>query len=466
VIEWRFELKFELSQEHVAWDRTSQRLIAHTHRVSYESLSDEVVYQTKRRLIDTFASALGAWEEPVSQMACKIASRSRSDQMARVWGTHTMTTPELAAFANGVMTRSLDVSDTYLGKSRGHPSDMTSGLIAVAESIGADGKLLIAATSIAYDVYCSFCDVMDVNAKGWDQPVYSVIGCVLGIAKLMQLTPDQTGHALSLALTSNMALAQARRGHLSSWKGCAGANASRNAVFAAQLAQDGFTGPTAVFEGVGGLWQAIGEFDWVLPESPMIVKTHTKSLPVCYHGQSAVLAAFELRDRFQCSDISAIHVESYKTAVLMMGSDTSRWTPTTRETADHSLPYCVAIALLDGEITGHSFSNDRLVDPAVISLMKKVTVTEDVDLSNWYPDGAPGRVSITLHNGEVLTSEIRYPKGHEKSPMSDVEIEAKFIGMASHTLGRQQTVQALSQLWKIEQVSNVASIIDLFKPHE
>ena len=152
---------------------------------------------------------------------------------ATVWGSTIKTTPENAAFANGVMTRLLDISDTYLGKSRGHPSDMNAGIIAVAESIHADGKSLINAITLAYDVYCSFCDAIDVNAKGWDQPVYGVLGCVLGVGKLLKLNHDQMANAVSLALAPNMALAQARRGHLSNWKGCAGANASRNAVFAA-----------------------------------------------------------------------------------------------------------------------------------------------------------------------------------------------------------------------------------------
>jgi 2-methylcitrate dehydratase len=443
------------------WDATAGRLVAYTQRARYETLSRKTVHETKRRLVDTFASALGAYDEPVSVMARAVASRYRSDSVATVWGSGITTAPELAAFANGVMARSLDVSDTYLGRSRGHPSDMTPGLVAVAESVHADGKSLIAAVVLAYDVYCSFCKAVDINAKGWDQPVYSVLGCALGAAKLMQLTADETGHALSLALTPNMALAQARCGSLSSWKGCAGANASRNAVFAAMLAKEGFTGPGAIFEGAGGLWKAIGRFDWPLPDEPMIGETHTKSLPVCYHGQSSVLAALDLRDRVNVQQIEEIKVDGYRTAIVMMGSEASRWAPTTRETADHSLPYCIAIALLDGEVTRASFADARLRDPAVAALMRKVKVAEDPALSAMYPEGAPGRVTIRMKSGEALTAEIRYPKGHEKHPMTDDEIERKFRDLCAGRLDAGRCDKALEALWQLESVDDAGKVTAL-----
>lgn len=449
-----------MHDEPAQWDATTQRLIAFAH--GYPPLPAATIHEAKRRLVDTFASALGACDEPVSRMAHAIASRQHSEQTARVWGTAIATTPEMAAFANGVMARSLDISDTYLGRSRGHPSDMTSGLIAIAEIARADGKTLLSAISLAYDVYCSFCKTVDINASGWDQPVYSVLGCALGAAKLMGLTNEETGHALSLALTPNMALAQARRGNLSSWKGCAGANASRNAVFAVLLAKEGFTGPQAVFEGVGGLRQVLGPFDWPLPERPMIGETHTKSLPVCYHGQSAVLAALALHGKVKIADIEAIEVQAYETAVMMMGSEASRWAPTTRETADHSLPYCVAIALLDGEVTSASFAAGRLRDPAVAAIMRRVKVAEDPVLSALYPDGAPGRVTARMTSGEVHEVEIRYPAGHEKNPMDDSAIERKFRALASSRLDAAQCDAALEALWRIDSIRDIGEVTALF----
>ena len=448
------------------WDETTRRLIAFAGRTTFDGLGARTLHETKRHLIDTFASALGAYDEPVCAMSRSLAAKYHATEQARVWGSDIFTAPEMAAFANGVMVRALDVSDTYLGRSRGHPSDMISGLIAVAELARADGRALIEAISLAYDVYCSFCEHVDVNAKGWDQPVYSVLGCALGAAKLIGLSADETGHALALAITPNMALAQARRGNLSSWKGCAGANASRNAVFAALLAQEGFTGPAAAFDGSGGLWEAVGRPEWPLPDEPVIGKTHTKSLPVCYHGQSPVLAALDLRSRVKLPDIEEIKVEAYGTAVFMMGADASRWAPTTRETADHSLPYCVAIALLDGEVTQASFAENRLRDPAVQAIMRKVKVVEDPALSQMYPEGAPGRVTIVMRSGEAHVAEMRYPKGHEKNPMSDAEIERKFFELSADRLSAEQCEKLLRMLWQLERVEDVRAVTALLSRKE
>lgn len=438
------------------WDTMTERLVAYAERARYDALPGATVHEAKRRLIDTFASAIGAYDEPLARMARTVASRSRGDPEANVWGSAIRTTPEAAAFANGVMVRLLDVSDTYLGKSRGHPSDMTSGLIALAEGMRTDGKSLLNSIVLAYDIYCSFCKAVDINSRGWDQPVYNVLGCVLGAGRLLGLTREQMGNAVSLALAPNMALAQSRRGHLSSWKGCAGANASRNAVFATMLAQDGFTGPTAVFEGDGGLWHAIGTFDWPLPEGGhMIGETHIKARPVCYHGQSSVEAALELRGRVEVDEIEEIQVDTYNTAVMMMGADASRWAPTTHETADHSLPYCVAIALIDGKVTGESFAQSRLADPAVGKLMRKVKVCEDAKLSAQYPEGSPGRVTVRMNSGAAHTAEVRYPRGHARSAMTDAEVERKFRDLCGSRLGKRGCDAVLEAAWKLEEASDV-----------
>ena len=437
------------------WDATTERLVAYAERARYDALSQETIHETKRRLIDTFASAMGAFDEPLSEMARKVASRMRGEMEASVWGTTVRTTPEAAAFANGVMVRLLDISDTYLGRSRGHPSDMTSGLIALAETVRADGKSLINAIVLAYDVYCSFARSADINAKGWDQPVYSGLGCVIGAAKLLGLDRAQTANAIALQLAPNMALAQSRRGHLSAWKGCAGANASRNAVFAALLAQDGFTGPTAVFEGDGGMFQAVGTFDWPLPEDGhMIGETHIKDLPVCYHGQSPVQAAIEMKN-IDSRNIESIEVDTYRTGVTMMGGDPSKWAPTTRETADHSLPYCISVALLDGKVTNASFADERLRDPAVANLMRKVKVREDAALTARYPEAPAGRVMVRMASGETLTGEVTYPRGHHKSPMSDADVERKFRELAGPRLGAQKCDAVLKAVWALDSAGDI-----------
>lgn len=447
-------------------DATTAGLVQFALRSEFADLPLETVHECKRRLVDTFACAVGAYDEDFSRMARAVARRYSGMPAAGVWGCGWRTTPEAAAFANGVMLRFLDLSDTYVVKSNGHPSDVIAPIMAVGEAVHADGASVINAISLAYDVYCNFIEAIDINSKGWDQPVYVVLAAVLGVGRLLRLTEEQLGNAVALALAPNMALEQTRRGELSSWKGCAAANASRNAVFAALLARDGFAGPTAVFEGKSGLWDIVGRFDWDLPvgrgSSHRIARTHIKCLPICYHGQSAAWAALEIRSRTPVREIQEVHIEAYRQAVEFMGNDPFRWAPTTRETADHSLPYVVAIALLDGEITALSFSSERLADPAVIDLMRRIRVTERADLSAQYPECTPCRLAIRLRSGDEIRTEVRYPRGHSKNPVDDLELEAKFRSMFREYGNEKQCTMALQAVWNIDRAADVGEVLKVF----
>ena len=450
-------------------DAITARLVDFASQAEFSGLPAATVHESKRRLIDTFACAVGAYEEPLSHMARALAKRyaaAAGSPAASVWGCSWPTTIEAAAFANGVMLRVQDINDMYRVKSGGHPSDVIAAVLAMGEGVHADGASVINAVVLAYDVYCSFCEAVDINSKGWDQPVYSVLGCALGAAKLLHLNREQMGNAVALALAPNMALDQTRHGELSSWKGCAGANASRNGVFAALLAQDGFTGPTGIFEGQSGLRDIVGRFDWLLPQGPdtrkSITRTHMKCFPVCYHGQSAVWAAIEIQNRLRLQDIAEIRLETYEHAVHIMGADPSRWAPATRETADHSLPYVVAIGLLDGDVTPASFSRERLRDPEVARLMAKVKVDENAELSAQYPESAPCRLTVRMLSGEVIVTDIRYPKGHNKSPLDDAEVERKFHGMFREFGSASQCAAALDGLWNFDRASDVGDVLRLF----
>lgn len=448
-------------------DATTERLANFAAEMRFDLLSAETAHECKRRLIDTIASAMAGYSDPVCKMARGMARKRPSEAAASVWGSNFTASPEMAAFANGVMLRFMDISDTYVGKSRGHPSDVMSGILAVGETVRADGPAVINAITLAYDVYCSFIDAIEINQKGWDQPVYGVIASAMGAGKLLGLSRDQMQNAISLALAPNMALAQSRSGALSNWKGCAGANAARNGVFATLLAQEGFTGPTAVFEGVGGLWEALGKFDWPLPavRGPhLVAQTHIKTLPICFHGQAAVLAALDLKPRINTDLIREVHVDTYDTAVLMMANDAGRWAPKTHETADHSMPYVIAVALLDGEVTGDSFKASRLTDPVVASLMQKIKVNASADMCALYPESAPSRVRVRMESGDEHAGEVRYPKGHARNPLSDAELNNKFRRIFAEQNRTEQGEAALQALWAFDHAKDVGDVLGLLRP--
>ncbi len=448
-------------------DRTTARLVEFAENFNYDGLGKEAVHACKQRLIDTVACMVAAYDKPLCIKARAVAQRySGADEQASVLGCSWKTMPEAAAFANGVMMRYLDMMDTYISVTRGHSSDVIPGILAVAEAVHADGRSFINAVALGYEMYCTFCESADINTKGWDQPINVALATVIGCGKLLGLNREQLGDAVALALTPNMALLVTRRGELSNWKGCAAANAARNAVFAAYLARDGFTGPSDVFEGKYGFWEALGKFEWKLPAGKtaplMITQSHLKSFPIVYHAQSLAWAGLDARKHVKVQDISAIEIESYYLAVDMNGTDASRWSPQTRETADHSLPYILAVALIDGSVNAQSFLEKRLFDPAVLELMQKITVREDPALTACYPREVPCRLKIRLKNGEQFVNEVRNPKGHISNPLDDADIEQKFRDCFEGYGSIDQCTAALRGLWDLERCSNISEAMKLF----
>jgi 2-methylcitrate dehydratase len=252
---------------------------------------------------------------------------------------------------------------------------------------------------------------------------------------LLGLSRDQLGHALSLAVTANVPVRQTRIGHLSMWKGCATAGAVRNGVFAALLAREGMTGPPSPYEGSSGIWEQVtGPFAIQLPVSRgdfVVEDVHTKMRPAEYNAQGPLDLILDLRPHVTLDEIDAIEVDTYHLTYHEIGGDPAKWAPTSRETADHSLPYLLAVALIDGEIDERSCSPERIADPAIGPLMQRITIRERSDFTARFPSELPNEIRIHRTNGDTIARSGSYPRGHRKNPISDAELDAKFDRLVS-----------------------------------
>jgi 2-methylcitrate dehydratase len=374
----------------------------------------------------------------------------------------------MAAFANGVLFRYLDYNDTYLSKEPAHPSDNLAAVLAVAEPQNASGEEIITATVLAYEIQCRLCDAASIRARGWDHVTYGSFSTSLAAGKLLGLNEEQLTHAQGLAGVPNNAMRQTRVGMLSHWKGCAFANASRNGVFAALLAKHGMTGPSDVFEGEMGFWKQVsGPFELAALGGNgipfMITQTYIKFYPAEYHSQSAIDAALELRAQLTDTDeIAQITVETFNAAVEIIGGEPEKWRPTTRETADHSLPYCIAVALTDGRVTLDSFDIAHLRNENLLALVQKIEVKADAVLNEKYPEGIPNRIRIRTKRGQTLEKEVTYPRGHARNPMTDAEIESKFRTLAAPLISETRIAEALDRCWNLEQQADIGALLRLF----
>ncbi|AHG64099.1 MmgE/PrpD family protein [Advenella mimigardefordensis] len=443
-------------------DATIQKLARYIVDTAFDTIAPEAIHEARRRIIDSLGCAAAASAEPFCLSIKKLAARTHSTPSARIWGTGQETSIEMAAFANGTMLRYQDFSDTVLSRSNGHPSDMLGGLIAVAEAFHSDGKSLLAAVVVAYEIYCSLCASVQMAARGIDQGTAAAAGTAAGIASLLDYSEQQTANALCLVLAANLHLYNVRCGTLSDWKGCGGPNGARNGVFAAMLAREGVTGPTAPVEGKGGLWEILGRFEWDPGGGavPLICQTHLKLHPVCYHGQSAVDAALILRNTVAASDVQRIEIETYEAAYLAMGQDPGRWAPDNRETADHSMPYTVAHAWITGSLSSTAYETDQLQSRAVLEMMKRISVSAVPELTAAFPANSSTRISVLNMAGSVYTHLQPNPKGNAGNPVSDTELEAKFSDLYRSWGAADSARQLLDFVWTIDKNTDVSTLVD------
>jgi 2-methylcitrate dehydratase len=456
----RLELRFFAMKTTLA-----HQLASYASSFRFEDLSREVVHEVKRRVLDSLGCALGAWNEEPCAIARNVASDFSAKHGATIIGTDHKAPPDWAAFANGCCIRYFDYNDTYLSKEPAHPSDNISAALAAAESVGANGRELIAAIALAYEVQCRFCDAASIRARGWDHVTYGAFSTALACARLMKLDPEKTRHAVNIAGVACAAMRQSRVGELSHWKGVAFADAARRGVYSALLARAGMTGPAPIFEGQMGfekeLGVSLGNVGEKFKGAPeMILKTSIKFWPAEYHSQSAIEAALALRKEIgDPAKIKSVTIESHDAAVDIIGSEPEKWKPETRETADHSLPYITAIALIDGEITEKQFARERFTDRAVWKFLENVKVTRHAELSGMYPDAVANIVHVDLVDARRFSKRVDYPKGHAKNPLKDSEVEQKFFALVEPAMGKERAKKIADRVWQLDEARDVDELM-------
>jgi 2-methylcitrate dehydratase len=439
-------------------DASTSRIANYAVILAYADLPADVVHECKRRIVDTVGCALGAFDEPPSRIARALAERAHVPHGARVFGTGQRVLPELAAFANGVMARYLDGNDVFPGGG-GHPSDVTSAVLAAADLAGADGPAVITGIVLGYEIYGALFRAACMRDHGLDHVFYTAVGSAVGAAKVLGLDRDRIAQAVALAVTPNIALHATRRGELSMWKGAAAGNAARNGVFAALLAAEGMTGPDKPIDGSDGVAELLGTFEL----GEFGGNGHPFQLPRAdfkyflseFHSQSPITAAIELRRQIAVDEIESVTVHTYWFTWSEIGSGEEKWHPTTRESADHSLPYILAAVLIDGRFGDDIFFESRIRDARVHEMASRIAVKEDKEYSRQFPAKIPCRIEIRTKSGEQLTAQVDYPRGHTSNPMTDEEVCAKFRMLAGRKLPEKQVEQALETMWAFDRAKGL-----------
>ena len=449
-------------------DRILNHLCDYALKLSYRDLPQEVIRRTKHIVLDTVGCALGGAESPPAKIARAAAAEITSAIPSTILISGQKTSPDLAAFANGVMIRYLDFNDTYTGPSTCHPSDLLAPVLAVVDARNGDGKDVILGTVLGYEVICGLIDAgAREPGRAWDQSTYGVIAAAVAAAKLFGHTKEQMANAISLAVSSHISLEQIRRGQISHWKGCALANASRNAVFCAMLAAKGMTGPEEVFEGKAGFFNSTGIRFEITPfadsaDSYRIMKARVKAFPAGYFSQSAIEAILDLRSQIpDLNDIKEIRLQTFPAGYEVMGSGEANWQPETRESADHSLPFVMAVALMEGSVEIRHYDQMYYKRSDVRALMQKIKVRIGEEPVAAWPDVPLNIVDIEMKSGNVFSIKVAYHLGHFKRLMTDEEQERKFRPLAEPLLPKRQIDDLLACLRRLDEVEQVSELISL-----
>ncbi|MCS7126219.1 MAG: MmgE/PrpD family protein [Aigarchaeota archaeon] len=439
-------------------DKITRILAEYTLDIDYNKLPHETIHEVKRRIIDSIAVAFAAYYADPVIKSRRVASLYTSSSGGRIIGTRYKISPDWASFINGIMIRYHDYNDTYLSKEPLHPSDMIAAAFGLGDSLNSSGKDIITSIAIGYEASVTFCDGGSLRKRGWDHVNFLGIGSTVLSCKLLRLDLEKIQHSLSIYTVPHASMRQTRVGELSMWKGAAAANSTRNAVFASLLAKEGFTGPFKPFEGEMAFIKQLlqGDFDTSVLTSMedkkpprRILDTYIKKYPVEYHAQTAVEAVLKLREQVHLNDVEKILIETFQAAYDIIGpKDLEKWDPHTKETADHSLMWIVAAALVWGNITIEHYHDIR--NQHVLSLMRRMEVRVDPEINEKYPRSFSNRITIVTKDGRRFSEEVEYARGHPKNPMTDEEVEKKFDELTRYLIPRDQRNRLVQKIWRLE----------------
>lgn len=444
-----------------------ERLAAWIGQVTYTDLSEEVRQALKIHALDALGCAIGALDGPPVQMLRAYLEDFGGYPLVTLIGGG-KTAPDRAALYNSALVRYLDYNDSYLAtRETCHPSDNLGAVLAASEYAGRNGKNFLTALAVAYQVQCRLSDVAPVRARGFDHTTQGAYAVAAGVAKALGLSQEQTAHALAISGTANNALRVTRTGRLSHWKGLAYPQTACSATQAAFLARCGITGPLEVFEGNKGFMEAITgpfELDWQREPLDIVLRTNVKQFNAEFHAQSALEGMLELKNVYHLlpEEIERIEIEIFEVAyhIIGGGEEGDKRRVQTKEEADHSLPYLVAVALLDGAVTPAQYTGERIAREDVQALLRKVQIRPDEALSARFPAAMPCRLRVVLSGNRVFELDTHDYAGFFTRPFTWEQAQAKFERLttpyAEHTL-RQELMEIILHL----ESSEVCELTDL-----
>ncbi|MCC6535844.1 MAG: MmgE/PrpD family protein [Burkholderiales bacterium] len=436
---------------------------------------ETVLHAVERLVLDTLGCALGAAGAAPVAAARAWARAIRGEPAAHLLGTRETSSVVGAALANCTMARHLDMNDCDWSQDPAHPSDNIAACLALAEGCRADVPSFLKSVLVAYEVQMRSTELSKVSffkTTGWDHTTFVTLATAAAASVLLGLDRLRMAHALAIA-GSYPTVGQLRVGQISMMKAVSAGLAASRGIEAAYLASHGITGPLEIFEGKRGMASImLGECDWDVLTAPVdrwrLPRTCIKQYPAAYIIHSAIDATLALRREHALSPdrISAVSIAGFgwliEDMVHGMGGK-SRYDIDARETADHSLPYCVAVSLVDGEYTLTQLAESRWSAPELKSMLSKVKCVHDPALDGGFPANRPARIRVQTVDGAIYEKQVPFPKGDPRDPLTDAQLAHKFRQLSGAVLSPSGQARAIEVALDLRRHS-VAALVQACSP--
>jgi len=452
-----------------------QQIAGNVLGVAAADIPFAVVEHTKALILDAIGCALAAHEEPAFAHASRVFAQLGGNPDCTVIGSSRRVNLPQAVLLNGILIRSLDLNDAYIGPGQmGHPSDNIAVALCVGEKFRASGLNVIASVALGYEIYCRMQDIIPARAT-WDHTTASALAAPLIAGRLMGLNAEELAHAAALSATHGNTLAVVRTGQLANSKASANAMVASQAVLCALFAAEGMTGALGVIEHPRGLSTGMlagAKLDLLtqpIGDRYRILTSAIKAYPCIGTAQTMVAGILQARVGIIDSAREVERVEVTMADIPIVRSqvvDEQRRYPESRESADHSFYYLAAAALADGEISEAQFAPGRWLQPGMRAAMARVSVRADASLNKYTPGSYPAAVKLILKNGESREVEVAFPKGHPNNPMSPTEVEAKFRACARGRLSSARQDEVIGKARELEKLAPVADLMQMLAAGE
>jgi len=440
--------------------------------LDYKHLSQDAVYQAKRLFLDSVGCALGGYQQHDVKIALEVLDEVSGRGPATIIGTGNRVDTVSASLANALMIRCMDYNDIYWKQDPSHPSDIFPAAMAGCERAKSGGKELIVGFVLGHEFEMRFCEAAfpGVRERGWHHATLTAFVSPFVAGRALKLSWEKIQHAVGISASHHGTLGSVTAGKLTMMKNTVDPMATQSGMLAGLLAEKGYTGPEHVIDGKEGLVHCYGP-EWRLNiltdglgECWRITQCGMKFFPTEALTHAPISAVLDLvkKNDLHPDHVAKIQIRSLARAADIL-SDRSKYDPRTKETADHSLPYVIAAALVDRQVTPAQFEMSKIMDPTIRAQLKKVEVVADPEIEKLFPALQRVVVTITKTDGQSFTERLDYPKGDPRNPLTDQEIEEKFAALADGVLSLNAQKRLKDAIWNLERLSSVSKLMALMK---